>query len=164
MTSKYRELTADNKEVIVLEYNDIIDKKYIKKFCKDTFNSNHIGKKLNKLNNVNYITDKKRIKLLNNAKNNGFYMLNGFADCYRKSIKISYVTLYRRIYSNKDLLKTLISLGYIEIYKSKNLIDIKTLSESNSYLKVKVFYDKRFEFIKFIRENFLTEFQRHNKI
>lgn len=164
MTSKYRELTAKDKDLLFLDYNDVIQDQYIKKFCKKEFKSEHIGKKLNKRNDIIFISDEKRKKLFKNAKSNGFFMLNGFADTYRKSIKISYVTLYRRIYSNKDLLKTLIDKKYIEVYHSKKEYDIVTLTDKVKYLKVKVFFDKRFEFIKFIKDNFLTEFQKHEKI
>lgn len=164
MTTKYRKENINNVEVLNLDRNILLNDKQLKTVSKKIFNKNKIGKKLNKLNNVNYISIEKKKRLIDNAKVNNFFMLNGFADCYRKSIKISYVTLWRRLYKNKDMLKTLIDLKYIEVYQNKNNLDLKTLTDSKRYLKVKVFYDKRFEFIKFIKNNFLDNSQKKEKI
>lgn len=162
--TKYREKIKDNIEVLKLDKNIKIDNTRINKVCSKVFNKTFIGKKLNKLDNAKLISAQKRVKIYKNAKENGFFMLNGFADCYRKSIKISYVTLYRRLYKNKDILKTLIDNKFIEIYYAKNKIDLKNQTDSKNYLKVKVFYNKRFEFIKFIKTNFLNELQKSEKI
>lgn len=164
MTTKYREDNKLNIEILNLDRNITLNEKQIKSVSKKIFNKNKIGKKLNKLDNIVFINKDKKNKTIKNAKKNNFFMLNGFSDCYRKSIKISYVTLWRRIYKNKDMLKTLIDLKYIEIYYVKNNIDLKNLTDTKRYLKVKVFYETRFEFIKFIKNNFLDYSQKKEKI
>ena len=151
-----------NLEVLDISRNvSINDEKKLKRVIKKTILKSKIGRSLNKLDNMKPISDEKRRKILRNARNSGNFHLNGFADVYRDMIKISYVTLYRRIWKNKDVFKTLVNLGYISnAYKTVDKLDLKDVKEKQKYWKIQVSYEKRRDFIKFIKENFLTSEQR----
>lgn len=139
----------------------IEDDKLLKRVIKKNMLKSKIGRALNKLNNKKEMPRDKRVKLMRNARDSGYFHLNGFADLYRDSIKISYVTLYRRIWKNRDVLKTLVKLDYVKNpYKTLEEIDVLDTKEKNKYWKIQVNYNKRREFIKFIKENFLTSEQR----
>lgn len=141
----------------------IVDDKKLNKVIKKNILNSKIGRALNKFDNKKEIPVEKRRKIMKNAMSNGYFYLNGFADVYRDMIKISYVTLYRRVYSNKDILKTLVALGYIENpYKNLSEDNKFDFKEHQKNWKIKVKYDKRHEFIKFIKEKFLTSEQRRS--
>lgn len=112
------------------------------------------GRTLNKLKVGLKTSLTKRKMLRKKSINKGYFNLQGFAHYYKDLIRISYVTLYRRIYSNRDVLNTLIERKIIEVY----YVDIQ--DERIRKIKVKVFRNKRKEFLKFILENFLTDYQK----
>lgn len=162
--SKYLDKTNKDKVFITLDKSVNLNENQITRVSKKLIMNGHLGRKLNKLDNAKLITAEKRTKVLKNAKENGFFMLNGFADCYRKSIKISYPTLYRRLHKNKDIQKTLIERDIIQIYQTKKKVDLKTMKSTTTYVKIRVNYNKKAEFIKFIRTYFVNEMQLSEKI
>lgn len=159
----------EEKEVVKMNLDRnvfINDEALLTDVIKTTMLGSKIGRALNKLDNYQEMSQEKRVKLYKNAIRTGYFHLNGFADLYRQMIKISYVTLYRRIWHNKDILKTLIELEYIQNpYQNFNDVPldliIKDEDVKKSYWKIKVNYNKRRDFVKFIKENFLTEAQQN---
>lgn len=150
-----------DKTIIVdmnLNQNVVIeDMSSVKRIIKNNVLRSKIGRTLNKLDNKKDISDEKRRKLLRNARDTGYFHLNGFADLYRDSIKISYVTLYRRLWSNIDILKTLVELGYIKApYKTIGETEKFKFVADKKYWKIQVSYERRRDFIKFIKSNYLT--------
>lgn len=154
------------KEKVVVEMElknnvTIEDSAVIKKVLRSSVLDSKIGRRLNKLDNRIEMSDEKRRKLLKNARDTGYFHLNGFADLYRDMIKISYVTLYRRLWANRDILKTLVELGYINTpYKNINSDDKFSFVVTEKYWKIQVCYSKRREFVTFIKNNYLTSEQK----
>lgn len=113
------------------------------------------GRTLDKFKTYKKTELSKRIAISKRVKKVGYFHLQSFSKYYNNIIKMSYVTLFRRLYANKDVLNTLIKNKIIEVYYS----DIPNNSRT-SKMRVKVFRNKRKEFIRFILANFLTDYQK----
>lgn len=142
-------------KVVYNNARDILNPKSLAQLTKNSvMKVKKKGRTLNKLKVVTKTSLTKRKMLRKKSLKNGYFNLQGFAHYYQDLIKISYVTLYRRIHSNRDVLNTLIQRKIIEVY----YVDIK--DERTRKIKVKVFRSKRKEFIEFIIDNFLTDYQK----
>lgn len=123
-------------------------------------------KKLNRLNNAIIINDASSEKVIKRAEKSGYFKLNGFVNVYRKTIKISYCTLYQRINKNTTLKQFLIDNNYIFCFSYKDLTGYKGIKGEQNYNKENIIvnYEKRYEFIALILKSFLSENQRNNEV
>lgn len=113
------------------------------------------GRRLNKLRNKKPLDQARVEKLLKLSEKDGYYSLQAFSYVYRDEIKISYLTLYRRLLKNRDVLNTLISRKVLDIYQfdvKKSDVIVKT--------RFKIYNNKKDYLIKFILDNFLTDSQK----
>lgn len=116
-----------------------------------------IGTKLNKYDKdteVNYYEREKKIK---RAETLGYYSLKSFTEVYKKQILVSYPYFFKYFTMYPSLLAYLVKENMIEVYENedKNKTDKKTLK---SY-RVPVKQVKKL--IKFVKNNFLSEYQRN---
>lgn len=156
MASKYRELTEKDTHILATESYITLDKEKLSILTERKIKQvKKRGRKLNKKCNANFISDIKKDKMIKLASLNGFYSLQGFAEVYRKEIKISHPTLYRRIYANKHIKDCLVRSNFIEFYSKNN-----TDKNVKNPVRIKVFANKVDEFIDFINHYFLVECQQ----
>lgn len=103
---------------------------------------------LNRKKDAKVFEEEKNILKIEKAAVTGYFLLNSFADCYRRTIKISYGTLRLRMLTKPILLQYLIDKDYIMVYTS------------NQRTIIVVNYLKRFEFIDLILKSFLNDYQK----
>lgn len=156
MTKTYKELKIDkekDKTIITRVHPAKIESadKFIS-FAKGFYNlkkeSANGFRTLNRKRDAKLFNEEKNVLKIEKAAISGYFLLNAFADCYRKTIKISYGTLRLRILSKPILLQYLIDKDYVMVY---------TASERTIIV---VNYEKRFEFIDLILKAFLNDYQR----
>ena len=113
------------------------------------------GRRLNKLRNQKPLDPVKVERLMKRSEHDGYFSLQSFAYCHRDTIKISYLTLYRRMINNRDVLNTLMSRKIVDMYH----FDVK---REGAVIKTrfKIFKDKEQVFIDFILDKFLTDSQK----
>lgn len=116
-----------------------------------------IGTKINKYNKdteINYYMREKKIK---KAEEKGYYSLKSFQEVYEKQILISYPYFFKYFKLYPSILAYLIKEQIIEVYESKNK-DNETGKSMKSY---RVPFNQSKNLIKFIKNNFLSEYQRN---
>ena len=153
----YKELKRDKTLNIITRVHDAkLDNhehfiKYANNFFKVGKNhKNTAFRKLNRMKDAKLFNEEENLIKIDKAEKRGFFRLETFVDCYRRTIKISYCTLRSRIISKPLLLQYLIDNDFIVIYAN----DKRTMIVVN--------FEKRFEFIELILKAFLNDYQRGN--
>lgn len=163
--SNFRKLKY-NQDLVAIRHNNVrkINQEEFIALSKSIFKlnkNNSVGfRKLNREKDAIILNPEKNEKINSNAELNGYYKLNGFANVFRKTIKISYCTLYNRINKNPTLEQFLIDNEYIFSSVCKKQDENRTYRKKN----ILVNYEKRFEFAALITQAFLNDFQRNCEV
>ena len=161
----FKRLKKSSSIVISIFNEYTVSDKFFKNVCDRLFNidiNNDLIVKNSRLNKggkadlIRYGNE----KYINDFKSKGYMSLNKFADVYRKEVKLSYNTLYKRIFIfNSSIAQYLIDKEYIVTYRKTN-----KNGEISKRLYTIVNYEKYEEFINCINENFLNDKQKEQEI